>query len=245
MKLTKLTVALVACGALFLGGCATQYDKYLAQIDSINKAQTQEVQVRDAARQMDSQRIAELAASGSDATKIAASMAIMTQNIVADLASKGGSSGSKAIVPAAPPDPMQGFWNMLGVVVPSAVQVYGINRNAAVAITQSNNSRDVAVSTNSTFATMATSGFTALGAAQPNVTTTTTITSGGDTVNNGNNNQLSRRNCTGGTATSTGNGGAAASGGSGGTGATDGGAGAASGAAGQGNPSATAGAASC
>jgi hypothetical protein len=243
MNFRLLRACFVTVGVLAVAGCATSYDKYLAQIDKANAAVTQEVQVRDAARQMDSQKIADISASGSDAAKVAGTLAIAMQNIVADMA-KGGSAGggSKVIVPQAPPDYFQSFIGLLGVALPTAVQAFGIAKNAQVATTQSNNAAAVAVSTNSTFATIATAGIN--GVASVNVPSNVTITAGGDAVN-GNNNSTSRRTCSGGTSTSTGNGGNAAAGGAGGTGTTAGGAGAASGAAGQGNPSAVAGNGTC
>jgi len=58
----------------------------------------------------------------------------------------------------------QAIRDAAGLVVPLAnvgAQIYGIQKNAAVAITQSNNSAAVAVSTNNTMAGIATGGFNA------------------------------------------------------------------------------------
>jgi hypothetical protein len=260
MKFLKLRSILVAVLAAFaLSGCAqlTGYDKYLEQVSSLNKQEANQAELRIAQRNMDNQRIAEIAASGSDAVKIAAAMSIMTSNIVADTV-KGNGGGNRVVVPQAPKDPIDSFVQLLGIAAPVAGQVYAVKKNADVAIAQSNNSRLVEESRNLTFSNIATAGFNGMGNIatsgfnalatvnpQPNIT----VNAGGDAAV-GDNNTFTRRNCTGGNATATG--GNAAPGGNGGAGAPSGsatgqpaagGIGGASGSAGTGT--ATAGNASC
>jgi len=243
----KLLVASVLA-AFAMSGCATNYDKYLAQVSELNKQQAETAQLRLAAVRSDNDAIARLAEGGSDAVKVAAAMSIAMQNVVA-ASGGGGNHGQTAIIPAPPKDPMESFLQVVGVVVPSAVQAVGIYKNAAVAMRQSDNATTVAVATNQAFEHIATGGFTALASVnpQPNIT----MNAGGDAVN-GTGNSTTHRNCNGGSATGTGTGGNAAPGGVGGAGSVSttgtgapGGTGGASGAAGNGNPNIVAGNASC
>jgi hypothetical protein len=63
----------------------------------------------------------------------------------------------------------------LGIVIPSLIQGYGIHANQIIATTQSNNSRDVAMSTNQAFVGIAGQ----IQAPAANVTTTTTLSGTG------------------------------------------------------------------
>lgn len=81
-----------------------------------------------------------------------------------------------------------------GLVVPLAnvgAQIYGIQKNAAVAITQSNNSAAVAMNTNNTMAGIATGGFNAAaGIATSGFTAATTLGNRPTTVINGDGNAV-------------------------------------------------------
>jgi hypothetical protein len=73
---------------------------------------------------------------------------------------------------AAPRSTADEIRDWFAILVPSIVQGYGIRANQRIAITQSNNSRDVDVSTNSAFVNIAGK----IQAPGDNITTTTTTT---------------------------------------------------------------------
>ena len=110
------------------------------------------------------QALAKIAESGDSASRVAA---VISLNIA------GAGQGGPRQVPVNPPQTFADkALQWTGVLLPSFTQMYGINANRQVAITQSNNQAAVAQSTNNTFATMnsnmatsntaiANSGFTA------------------------------------------------------------------------------------
>lgn len=119
---------------LVLNGCAsTDYIKYTESQAKINIAKS----MADAERWKSMAKIAE---SGDTATKVAAMFAmqnsnIQNQNVHIDAPKSGWDSARE--------------W--MGIIIPSAIQGYGIHANQQIATTNSNNSRDVAISTNSSF----------------------------------------------------------------------------------------------
>lgn len=94
-----------------------------------------------------------------------------------------------------------------GLVVPLAnvgAQIYGIQKNAAVAITQSNNSAAVAMNTNNTMAGIATGGFNAAaGIATSGFAAATTLGNRPTTVVNGDGNAVNGSTLTNTTTTTT------------------------------------------
>lgn len=90
----------------------------------------------------------------------------------------------------------QGIRDIAGLIVPLAnvgAQIYGVQKNAQVAITQSNNSAAVAVSTNNTMASIAGSG---LAAATTLGSRPTTVVNGNGNAVNGSNADNSTHNST-------------------------------------------------
>jgi hypothetical protein len=143
-------------GALALGGCAvtSDYGRYADMQTRIHKAQAD----ADIAK---ANAIKELGASGGDAAKVAAVMALMIPGT--------GQSQPQIAAPRSTADEIRDWF---GILAPSIVHGYGIRANQHIAITQSNNSRDVAVSTNGAFVDIAGK----IQAPGDTVTTTTTTT---------------------------------------------------------------------
>jgi len=77
-----------------------------------------------------------------------------TTNVAAMMSMQSSSQSQTTMQLAAPKSASDSIKEWLGLLLPVAVQGYGIKANQEIAVTQSNNSRDVAVSTNSTFTTM-------------------------------------------------------------------------------------------
>lgn len=134
---------IAAVAAASLSACATNDYKQYAD------AQTQIQLAKSNAEAERFKAMAVIAATGDSVTKVAAMFALQ---------SAGGSAPQSGAQIMSPKNPWDSAREWLGVLLPSVVQVYGINANASVAKAQSNNSRDVAVSTNSTFATIGASG---------------------------------------------------------------------------------------
>lgn len=110
MKLLAL-----AAGALLLTGCATgDYAKYAAAQENIAKARYEALKAA--------------AQGGNETTKVAVAMAIALGG--------NGQGGSGMVAPKDPADTALGWASIL---VPSLTQAYSINKNAQVAITNSNN----------------------------------------------------------------------------------------------------------
>ena len=134
--------------ALALTGCATA--EYQAYAD-IHKAKAQ----AEAARY---KALADIAAQGDTAAKVAAVMSL----------NQGAGQGQMPV--AAPKTAGDHLLQWTAALLPSLTNIYGIQKQAQVGITQSNNARELGVSTNSTFLGMA-------GKIQaPGAVTTTTTT---------------------------------------------------------------------
>ena len=132
---------LVTLAAIALVGCSSTkeyetYAKYSAEIE----VATQNAKAAQA------NAISAIAASGDPQTKLAAVMGLTF-----------GNSSATAVAPSLRMPESDGniVLKWASILVPSAVQAFGINANMRVATTQSNNSSAVAVSTNNTFAAIA------------------------------------------------------------------------------------------
>lgn len=152
----KLVTTLLA--ALALTGCATA--EYQAYAD-IHKAKAQAEAARYAA-------LAEIAKQGDTTAKVAAVMSL----------NQGSGQGQAPV--AAPKTVGDHLLQWTSALLPSLTNIYGIQKQAQVGITQSNNARELGVSTNSTFLGMA-GKIQAPGA----VTTTTTTLSGTGSMGSG------------------------------------------------------------
>lgn len=152
----KLIATILA--ALALTGCATA--EYQAYAD-IHKAKAQ----AEAARY---KALADIAAQGDTAAKVAAVMSL----------NQGTGQGQMSV--AAPKTAGDHLLQWTAALLPSLTNIYGIQKQAQVGITQSNNARELGVSTNSTFLGMA-GKIQAPGA----VTTTTTTLSGTGSMGSG------------------------------------------------------------
>ncbi len=130
-----MKIMILITAILMLAGCATSsdYSRYAAMQAQIHKSQS-DAEIAKA------NAIKELGATGGDAAKVAAVMALMIPS--------GGQYQQQI---AAPRSVSEQIRDWVGILVPSIIQGYGIHANQQIAVTQSNNSRDVAVSTNSAF----------------------------------------------------------------------------------------------
>ncbi len=140
--------------ALTLAGCATGYKEYADAMLAIEKARAEAKAERYKA-------LASVAQNGSDSAKVAAVMGLAMD--------KGHEDDPGATIQA-PERPGDAALRWLGVLLPTAVQAYGINANTRVATTQSNNAAQVAISTNKAFIDIAGK----IQAPQANMTTSTT-----------------------------------------------------------------------
>lgn len=110
-----MKILALAASALFLTGCATgDYAKYAAAQENIAKARYEALKAA--------------AQGGNETTKVAVAMAIALGG--------NGQGGSGMVAPKDPADTALGWASIL---VPSLTQAYSVNRNAQVAITNSNN----------------------------------------------------------------------------------------------------------
>ena len=141
-------IATILC-ALALTGCATK--EYQAYAD-VHKAHAQ----AQAARY---QALADIAKQGDTTAKVAAVMSLQM----------GGAQGQSHI--AAPKSFGEQMLQWTAVLLPSMTQIYSVGKQAQVGITQSNNAREIGISTNAAFVGLA-GKIQAPGA----VTTTTTNT---------------------------------------------------------------------
>lgn len=160
---------------LALTGCATDdYKRY-------SETQAAIASARSNAEVARYQALAEIARSGDSTAKVAAVMSLQmgsSQNTPQPQLLAPRSAGDVAL-------------QWASVLVPSVTQLYGINANRQIAITQSNNQAAVAQSTNNTFATMngnmatsntaiATAGLTAVtSVANSGLTATTNVANTG------------------------------------------------------------------
>lgn len=170
-------LAFITLAVLSLTGCATSkdYQLYAETQQKIAQANAMAETARYAA-------LAEIAKSGDTASRVAA---VMSLNM-------GSGQGVKAPQQVNPPKSFgDTALQWTSVLLPSLTQVYGINANRQIAITQSNNQAAVAKSTNETFATMngnmatsntaiANAGFTAVtNVANSGLTATTNVANTG------------------------------------------------------------------
>lgn len=141
----KLVIAITA--TLALTGCATA--EYQAYAD-IHKARSQAEAARYAA-------LADIAKQGDTAAKVAAVMSL-----------NQGAAQSQSHV-AAPKSLGDSLLQWTAALLPSLTNIYGINKQAQVGITQSNNAAAVGISTNRAFVDIAAK----IQSPAANVTTTT------------------------------------------------------------------------
>ena len=136
MKLKLLAL----CGVIVLTGCATKdYALYAETQQKIAHAQA----MSDAARYA---ALAEIAKQGDSAAKVAAVMSLQM--------GASNNNGPRVQQVAPPKSFGDTALQWTSVILPSFTQLYGINANRQISITQSNNQAAVARSTNETFATM-------------------------------------------------------------------------------------------
>lgn len=156
MKKSLLRITLIAI-ALSIFGCATDYKQYSEAVTSIEVA-------KHNAEAEKYKAMAAIAATGSDAAKVAAVMSI---TLSGQLTQAQGSSALRA-----PETAGDTALRWASLVIPTVVQSYGIHANALLGMRQSDNAALVAQSTNNAFVGMAGK----IQAPQPNVSTTTTTT---------------------------------------------------------------------
>lgn len=168
----KITIAILA--AFAITGCASTDYKYYKEIQV-------EYAKAEAERYKAMSKIAE---TGDSTTKVAAMFAL-----------QGSQAKASGVQVAAPKSTAETLLQWAGIILPTAVQAYGINAQKQTSIVQSNNSALVAQSTNQAFVDIAgkiqapaanvtttLSGTGVLGngtyttAANPTTTTTTTTT---------------------------------------------------------------------
>jgi hypothetical protein len=127
------TIITIFC-ALSLTGCATA--EYQAYADA-HKAQA-------AAQTARYQALADIAKQGDTTAKVAAVMSLQLQ---------GSAQGQSNI--AAPKSFGDHMLQWTAVLLPTATQIYSVGKQAQVGIAQSNNARDMGISTNNAFVGMA------------------------------------------------------------------------------------------
>jgi hypothetical protein len=141
----KKIVIMSAISILALTGCATDdYKRY-------SETQAAIASARSNAEVARYQALAEIARSGDSTAKVAAVMSLQMG------VGQGASQPQQIALPRTAGDVALQWASIL---LPSLTQVYGINANRQVAITQSNNQAAVAQNTNNTFATMNAAGHT-------------------------------------------------------------------------------------
>jgi len=135
----KLLLAIVSACLLVTGCASTDYNMYVTAQHKIAQANA----AADAAKYA---AIAEIAKSGDSSAKVAAVMSLHMGG--------GNNNNSQNFQVAAPKSFADTALQWTSVLLPSLTQVYGINANRQVAITQSNNQAAIAQSTNATFTSM-------------------------------------------------------------------------------------------
>ena len=163
------TIITIFC-ALSLTGCATA--EYQAYADA-HKAQA-------AAQTARYQALADIAKQGDTTAKVAAVMSLQLQ---------GSAQGQSNI--AAPKSFGDHMLQWTAVLLPTATQIYSVGKQAQVGIAQSNNARDMGISTNNAFVGMAAKiQAPAANIATTNTTTTTTTVGANSGSNSGNSGRL-------------------------------------------------------
>jgi hypothetical protein len=171
--------ALAIVTVLALTGCATgkEYEAYA----EAHKAQA-------AAQSARYQALADIAKQGDTTAKVAA---VITLN-------QGGGQAQSQI--AAPKSAAEHLIQWTSILLPSLTNIYGINKQAQVGISQSNNATTLGVSTNAAFVGLAGK----IQAPAANITTTTTSTVGANSgANSGNSGRLAGTSITDNTSTPT------------------------------------------
>jgi hypothetical protein len=127
MKMRSISLAVALA---FLTGCASMTDYSLY-------AETQQVIAKEKARaEMARFEVLREIAKTGDPTAQVAAVITLNQN----------SQSSTQVQGVAPPTNLHDtLLKWASIIVPSAVNVYGIGKNADVAVTNSNNSRDIAI----------------------------------------------------------------------------------------------------
>lgn len=135
----KKTLMAVAGSLVLLSGCATNQDYVLY-------SQTQQAIANSRASSEIAryQALADIAKNGDTTAKAVAAVTLQL--------SGNGQTANQQIAP--PVSTGDRILQWTGILLPSLTNLYGINANRQVAITQSNNQAAVAQSTNNTFATM-------------------------------------------------------------------------------------------
>lgn len=138
----KKTILAFLIGTIVLTGCATNkdYQLYAETQAKIAQAEAMKETARYAA-------LAEIAKTGDPGAKVAAAMSLGFAN--------NSGAGVRAQQQITPPKSLgDTALQWTSVLLPSLTNLYGINANRQVAITQSNNQAAIATSTNNTFASM-------------------------------------------------------------------------------------------
>ena len=231
----RAALACAAFAALAVAGCASDYNRYAStSVDMAKAAEATKTARFTALQSLGCSTTFILDDTGKKVTKQEVKCDGETQRFAAfALAVAGMQAKDEAAARIEAPYTMgNAIRDVAGLIVPLAnvgAQIYGIQKNAAVAITQSNNSTALGISTNGTFAGIANGGFgalqgvaasafataSALGARPTNVTNVTGNgnATNGSTADNSTTMTTSTNNCPG---ASGGNG--APSGGTGNTG---------------------------
>lgn len=141
----------IVASVLLTSGCAStgEYTKYADTQLALEKERTAVATARYMAESEKYKAIAVIAASGDPGAKIAGVMALQ---------GGGGQSFAQASAPVGLNKPVSGGETALrwaSVLVPAVTNMYGIYANQAISTTNSNNNRDVAISTNNAFVGMA------------------------------------------------------------------------------------------
>lgn len=157
MKSVLILIATTLALALALAGCASQgdYKQYLdakTRMDAASHAATSAESVAKYNAEAEKYKaMAAIAASGSETAKVAAVVAMIGMN-------SNNQSLNTLQLPqnVVQPPPQNEALQWASILVPSVTNVIGMGYNYKAAVTQSNNARDVAISTNSTFSSMGT-----------------------------------------------------------------------------------------
>jgi hypothetical protein len=133
-------LAIIAISVLTLSGCTTSqdYQLYAQTQQKIAQANAMAETARYAA-------LAEIAKTGDPGARVAAVMSL-------NMGAQNSNSSRQQVEPPRSFGDTALQWT--SILLPSLTNIYGINANRQVAITQSNNATSVARSTNDTFATI-------------------------------------------------------------------------------------------
>lgn len=202
LDIYKNRLAALACAALALvaAGCASDYNRYANAVQESAKATEATKTARFTALQsLGCSTTFKLDDSGKKVTHQETRCDPETQRFAAFALAVAGMQAKDDAAPKidAPYTVGNALRDVAGLIVPLAnvgAQIYGIQKNAAVAITQSNNATALGVSTNNTMAGIAGAGFSAAGgiassgfasatALGTRATNVTTVTGNGNATN--------------------------------------------------------------